>query len=200
MIPWLFGTRNWKFEKYWDKKFRKPWCQIRWRWELCFALRELMSEVRRSKLKICSKDIKKNLHHYLNSNTRQIRNYISNVTSIDILNKHYNKPSIETKKEYASKVSKVFKFIKGDLLNVSWAYMPALWKKKTTKYPITLDNRIGFMCEECLTPICGQQKRTTENKFLCSKINCIKVVQYMKIQSHSKTSLVKIRSKFKNKI
>ena len=23
MIPWLFGTRAWKFEKYWDKKFRE---------------------------------------------------------------------------------------------------------------------------------------------------------------------------------
>ena len=23
MIPWLFGTRKWSFEKYWDKKFRE---------------------------------------------------------------------------------------------------------------------------------------------------------------------------------
>ena len=46
-------------------------------------------------------------------------------------------------------------------------------KKKTTKYPITLDNRIGFMCEECYNANIWATKRTTENNFLCPKINCI---------------------------
>ena len=41
----------------------------------------------------------------------EITSQMSRHASIDVLNKHYNKPSIETKKEYASKVSKVFKFI-----------------------------------------------------------------------------------------
>ena len=41
----------------------------------------------------------------------EITQQMSRHGSIDILNQHYNKPSIETKRTYASKVSKVFSFI-----------------------------------------------------------------------------------------
>ena len=41
----------------------------------------------------------------------EITAQMSRHASIDTLNRHNNKPSIETKKQYAGKVSKVFKFI-----------------------------------------------------------------------------------------
>ena len=42
----------------------------------------------------------------------EITQQMSRHGSIETLNQHYNKPNIETKRTYASKVSKVFTFIK----------------------------------------------------------------------------------------
>jgi len=41
----------------------------------------------------------------------EITSQMSRHASIDTLNKHYNKPNIETRREYASEVSKIFPFI-----------------------------------------------------------------------------------------
>ena len=41
----------------------------------------------------------------------EITAQMSRHLSMDTLNRHYNKPSIETKRDHASKVSKIFKFI-----------------------------------------------------------------------------------------
>jgi len=41
----------------------------------------------------------------------EITSQMSRHVSIDTLNKHYNKPNIETRREYASEVSKIFPFI-----------------------------------------------------------------------------------------
>ena len=41
----------------------------------------------------------------------EITSQMSRHASIDTLNRHYNKPSIESKKAYAGEVSQVFKFI-----------------------------------------------------------------------------------------
>ena len=42
----------------------------------------------------------------------EITSQMSRHASIDTLNKHYNKPNIETRREYASEVSKIFPFIR----------------------------------------------------------------------------------------
>ena len=116
MIPWLFGTRNWKFEKYWDKKFREsPDARLGGDENFVPALRELMRQKSGDpNLKFAPKILRKTyitLSQQQHQGRSEITSQMSRHASIDILNKHYNKPSIETKKEYASKVSKVFKFI-----------------------------------------------------------------------------------------
>ena len=42
----------------------------------------------------------------------EITQQMSRHGSIEVLNKHYNKPNLETKKGYAGKVAEVFKFIR----------------------------------------------------------------------------------------
>ena len=39
-------------------------------------------------------------------------------------------------------------------------------KKKTTKYPITLDKRIGFICEECYKGYIWAQKDNQKQSYL----------------------------------
>jgi integrase len=116
MIPWLFGTRAWKFEKYWDKKFREsPDARLGGDENFVPALRELMRQKSGDpNLKFAPKILRKTyitLSQQQHQGRSEITSQMSRHASIDVLNKHYNKPSIETKKEYASKVSKVFKFI-----------------------------------------------------------------------------------------
>ena len=41
----------------------------------------------------------------------EITQQMSRHRNIDVLNSHYNKPGIETRREYASEVSKAFPFI-----------------------------------------------------------------------------------------
>ena len=116
MIPWLFGTRAWKFEKYWDKKFREsPDARLGGDENFVPALRELMRQKSGDpNLKFAPKILRKTyitLSQQQHQGRSEITSQMSRHASIDVLNKHYNKPSIETKKQYASKVSKVFKFI-----------------------------------------------------------------------------------------
>ena len=116
MIPWLFGTRKWGFDKYWDKKFRmSPDARLGGDENYIPALRKLMREKSGDpELLYAPKILRKTyitLSQQKHGGRSEITQQMSRHGSIDILNQHYNKPSIETKRTYASKVSKVFSFI-----------------------------------------------------------------------------------------
>ena len=116
MIPWLFGTRAYKFERYWDKKFRESQdARLGGDENFVPALRKLMREKSGDPNLIFAPKILRKTYITLSQQQYQGRSEItaqmSRHASIDTLNRHYNKPSIETKKQYAGKVSKVFKFI-----------------------------------------------------------------------------------------
>ena len=116
MIPWLFGTRAYKFERYWDKKFRESQdSRLGGDENFVPALRKLMREKSGDPNLIFAPKILRKTYITLSQQQYQGRSEItaqmSRHASIDTLNRHYNKPSIETKKQYASGVSKVFKFI-----------------------------------------------------------------------------------------
>ena len=116
MIPWLFGTRAWKFERYWDKKFRESQdARLGGDENYVPALRKLMREKSGDPNLVFAPKILRKTYITLSQQQYQGRSEItaqmSRHASIDTLNRHYNKPSIETKKQYASKVSKIFKFI-----------------------------------------------------------------------------------------
>ena len=116
MIPWLFGTRAYKFERYWDKKFRESQdARLGGDENFVPALRKLMREKSGDPNLIFAPKILRKTYITLSQQQYQGRSEItaqmSRHASIDTLNRHYNKPSIETKKQYASGVSKVFKFI-----------------------------------------------------------------------------------------
>ena len=116
MIPWLFGTRAWKFERYWDKKFRESLdARLGGDENYVPALRKLMREKSGDPNLIFAPKILRKTYITLSQQQHQGRSEItsqmSRHASIDTLNRHYNKPSIESKKQYASEVSKVFKFI-----------------------------------------------------------------------------------------
>ena len=116
MIPWLFGTRAYKFERYWDKKFREhPCTRLGGDENYVPALRKLMREKSGDPNLIYAPKILRKTYITLSQQKHkgrsEITSQMSRHASIDVLNKHYNKPSIETKKEYAAKVSSVFNFI-----------------------------------------------------------------------------------------
>jgi integrase len=116
MIPWLFGTRAWKFERYWDKKFRESQdARLGGDENYVPALRKLMREKSGDPNLVFAPKILRKTYITLSQQQYQGRSEItaqmSRHASIDTLNRHYNKPSIETKKQYASGVSKIFTFI-----------------------------------------------------------------------------------------
>ena len=116
LIPWLFGTRKWKFERYWDKSFRKsPDARLGGDENYIPKLRELMRQKSGDlNLKYAPKILRKSyitLSQQVHQGRSEITSNMSRHSSIDVLNKHYNKPNIETARSNASKVSRVFKFI-----------------------------------------------------------------------------------------
>ena len=116
LIPWLFGTRKWKFERYWDKNFRQsPDARLGGDENYIPKLRELMRQKSGDfNLKYAPKILRKSyitLSQQVHQGRSEITSNMSRHSSIDVLNKHYNKPNIETARSNASKVSRVFKFI-----------------------------------------------------------------------------------------
>ena len=116
LIPWLFGTRKWKFERYWDKNFRiSTDARLGGDENYIPKLRELMRQKSGDlNLKYAPKILRKSyitLSQQVHQGRSEITSNMSRHSSIDVLNKHYNKPNIETARSNASKVSRVFKFI-----------------------------------------------------------------------------------------
>ena len=115
-IPWLFGTRKWKFERYWDKNFRNSHdARLGGDENYIPELRAMMRNISGDPDLVYAPKILRKTYITLSQTTHNQRSEITQQMSIhlslDTLNQNYNKPSIQTRKGYASEVSKVFKFI-----------------------------------------------------------------------------------------
>ena len=116
-FPWLFATRKWKEERYFSKEFRlSQQGRLGGDENYIPELRRLMQiKSGDPNLLYAPKILRKSyitLSQQKHSGRSEITSSMSRHASIDTLNKHYNKPNIQTKKEYASKVIEHFSFIK----------------------------------------------------------------------------------------
>ena len=115
-FPWLFATRKWRADRYFDKKFKmSPDARLGGDENYIPALRKLMREKSGDpNLKYAPKILRKSyitLSQQVHQGRSEITANMSRHASIDTLNKHYNHPNIETARSNASKVSSIFKFI-----------------------------------------------------------------------------------------
>jgi len=116
-FPWLFATRKWKEERYFNREFRlSQQGRLGGDENYIPELRRLMRiKSGDPNLLYAPKILRKSyitLSQQKHSGRSEITSSMSRHASIDTLNRHYNKPNIETKKEYASKVIEHFSFIK----------------------------------------------------------------------------------------
>ena len=116
-FPWLFATRKWKEERYFDKEFRlSQQGRLGGDENYIPELRRLMRiKSGDENLLYAPKILRKSyitLSQQKHSGRSEITSQMSRHASIDTLNKHYNKPNMETKMDYASKVIEHFSFIK----------------------------------------------------------------------------------------
>ena len=115
--PWLFGTRKWRFDRYFNKAFKQsPQAHLGGDEQFIPELRALMrSKANDPTLLYAPKILRKSyitLSQQKHGGRSEITQQMSRHGSIEVLNKHYNKPNLETKKGYAGKVAEVFKFIR----------------------------------------------------------------------------------------
>ena len=115
-FPWLFATRKWRADRYFDKKFKMSQdARLGGDENYIPALRKLMREKSGDpNLKYAPKILRKSyitLSQQVHQGRSEITANMSRHASIDTLNKHYNHPNIETARSNASKVSSIFKFI-----------------------------------------------------------------------------------------
>jgi len=114
--PWLFGTRKWSEAKYFNKAFKQSHrAHLGGDENYIPVLRKLMQEKANDPaLLYAPKILRKSyvtLSQQIHGGRSEITQQMSRHGSIEVLNRHYNKPNIETKKGYAGKVAKVFSFI-----------------------------------------------------------------------------------------
>ena len=122
--PWLFGTRKWGFDKYFDKKFKQsPKARLGGDENYIPVLRQLMREKSGDPNLLYAPKILRKTYVTLSQQSHggrsEITKEMSRHGSIDVLNKHYNKPSMSIRRKYANKVTEKFNFIKRRLTNVS---------------------------------------------------------------------------------
>ena len=115
-FPWLFATRKWKEDRYFNKEFRLSQAtRLGGDENYIPALRSLMIEKSGDPdLLYAPKMLRKTyitLSQQKHKGRSEITQQMSRHGDINILNKHYNQPDLETKRGYASEVSKVFNFI-----------------------------------------------------------------------------------------
>ena len=113
---WLFATRAWKFERYFNKEFRMSTkSRLGGDEQYIPVLRKLMQERSGDPELLYSPKILRKTYitksQQVFAGRSEITQQMSRHRNIDVLNSHYNKPGIETRREYASEVSKVFSFI-----------------------------------------------------------------------------------------
>jgi len=114
--PWLLGTRKWSEAKYFNKAFKQSHrAHLGGDENYIPVLRKLMQEKANDPaLLYAPKILRKSyvtLSQQIHGGRSEITQQMSRHGSIEVLNRHYNKPNIETKKGYAGKVAKVFSFI-----------------------------------------------------------------------------------------
>ena len=116
-FPWLFATRKWKADRYFNKEFKlSPDARLGGDENYIPQLRILMREKSGDpQLKYAPKILRKSyttLSQQIHGGRSEITKEMTRHASVDTLNKHYNKPNIETKREYAGKVAEVFHFVR----------------------------------------------------------------------------------------
>jgi integrase len=116
--PWLFGTRKWNSDKYFNKEFKQsPKAHLGGDENFIPALRELMRKKSGDpNLLYAPKMLRKTyitLSQQIHGGRSDITSAMSRHENLDVLHTHYNKPNIETKRGWANKVSQnVFSFVK----------------------------------------------------------------------------------------
>ena len=117
-FPWLFATRRWKSERYFNKEFRmSPEARLGGDEKYIPELRKHMRlKSGDPNLIYAPKILRKSyttLSQQIHGGRSEITKEMTRHASVDTLNKHYNKPNIETKRDYASKVTaEVFHFVR----------------------------------------------------------------------------------------
>ena len=114
---WLFATRNWKAERYFNKEFRMSTkARLGGDEKYIPVLRQLMRDKSGDPNLLYAPKILRKTYitksQQVFAGRSEITQQMSRHASIDTLNRHYNKPNIETRREYASEVSKIFPFIR----------------------------------------------------------------------------------------
>lgn len=116
--PWLFGTRKWNSDKYFNKEFKQsPKAHLGGDENFIPSLRELMRQKSGDpNLLYAPKMLRKTyitLSQQIHEGRSDITSAMSRHENLDVLHSHYNKPNIETKRGWAEKVSgNVFNFVK----------------------------------------------------------------------------------------
>tara|TARA_B110000977_G_scaffold85156_2_gene113707 strand:+ start:131 stop:1849 length:1719 start_codon:yes stop_codon:yes gene_type:complete len=115
-FKWLFATRAWKKERYFNKDFRMSTkARLGGDEKYIPVLRKLMQEKSGDPTLLYAPKILRKTYitksQQVFAGRSEITQQMSRHRNIDVLNSHYNKPGIETRREYASEVSKVFSFI-----------------------------------------------------------------------------------------
>jgi len=113
---WLFATRNWRADRYFNKEFRMSHkARLGGDEQYIPVLRKLMQEKANDPALLYSPKILRKTYitksQQIFAGRSEITQQMSRHRNIDVLNSHYNKPGIETRREYASKVSQAFPFI-----------------------------------------------------------------------------------------
>jgi len=116
-FPWLFATRKWSADKYFNKDFRmSPDARLGGDENYVPELRNLMRQKSGDpNLMYAPKILRKSyttLSQQKHGGRSEITMQMTRHASADTLNKHYNKPKLETKRTYATKVAEVFSFVK----------------------------------------------------------------------------------------
>ena len=113
---WLFATRAWKSERYFNKEFRMSTkARLGGDEQFIPVLRKLMQTKADDPALLYAPKILRKTYitksQQIFAGRSEITQQMSRHRNIDVLNSHYNKPGIETRREYASEVSKAFPFI-----------------------------------------------------------------------------------------
>ena len=116
-FPWLFATRKWKAERYFNKEFKmSPDARLGGDEKYIPELRNYMRlQSGDPNLVYAPKILRKSyttLSQQIHGGRSEITKEMTRHASVDTLNKHYNKPNIETKREYAGKVAEIFHFVR----------------------------------------------------------------------------------------
>ena len=116
-FPWLFATRRWKSERYFDKEFKQSHeAHLGGDEKYIPELRKYMRlQSGDPNLMYAPKILRKSyttLSQQIHGGRSEITKEMTRHASVDTLNKHYNKPNIETKRGYAGKVAEVFHFVR----------------------------------------------------------------------------------------